>query len=147
MSVFHWPEAKLRACYTVAYITVRPNVMPTAVSDVLTDVYSLSSFCRHLNLHNTRCHLQTTLGRSASNRRHIFSKSVTHNTQDRIKQATCFGRLSFSSFPAACIILSYMLCVWVGGGYAVAQLVEVTRYKSEGRGFDSRRYHRNFSLT
>jgi len=25
-----------------------------------------------------------------------------------------------------------------GGGYAVAQLVEALRYKSEGRGFDSR---------
>jgi hypothetical protein len=32
-------------------------------------------------------------------------------------------------------------------GQAVAQLVEVLRYKSEGRGFDSRLCHRNFSLT
>ena len=31
--------------------------------------------------------------------------------------------------------------------YAVAQLVEALRYKSEGRGFDSRWCHWNFSLT
>ena len=35
-------------------------------------------------------------------------------------------------------------CVW---GQAVAQLVEALRYKSEGRGFDSRWCHWNFSLT
>jgi len=32
-------------------------------------------------------------------------------------------------------------------GYAVAQLVESLRYKPEGRGFDSRWCHWNFSLT
>jgi hypothetical protein len=32
-------------------------------------------------------------------------------------------------------------------GYAVALLVEAPRYKSEGRGFDSRWCHWNFSLT
>ena len=32
-------------------------------------------------------------------------------------------------------------------GHAVAQLVEALRYKSEGRGFDSRLCHWNFSLT
>ena len=31
-------------------------------------------------------------------------------------------------------------------GQAVAQLVEALRYKSEGRGFDSRWCHWNFSL-
>ena len=38
---------------------------------------------------------------------------------------------------------------WEGGegGYAVAQLVEALRYKSEGRGFDSRWCHWNFSFT
>ena len=35
----------------------------------------------------------------------------------------------------------------VNGGYAVAQLVEALCYKSEGRGFDSRSCHWNFSLT
>jgi len=33
------------------------------------------------------------------------------------------------------------------GGHAMAQLVEALRYKSEGRGFDSRWSHWNFSLT
>jgi hypothetical protein len=32
-------------------------------------------------------------------------------------------------------------------GQAVAQLVEALRYKPEGRGFDSRWCHWNFSLT
>jgi hypothetical protein len=32
-------------------------------------------------------------------------------------------------------------------GYALAQLVEVLRYKPEGRGVDSRRCHWNSSLT
>ena len=32
-------------------------------------------------------------------------------------------------------------------GHAVTQLVEALRYKSEGRGFDCRCCHRNFSLT
>jgi len=32
-------------------------------------------------------------------------------------------------------------------GHAVAQLVEALHYKSEGRGFDSRWCHWNFSLT
>jgi hypothetical protein len=33
------------------------------------------------------------------------------------------------------------------GGRAVAQLVKALRYKPEGRGFDSRWFHCNFSLT
>ena len=32
-------------------------------------------------------------------------------------------------------------------GHTVAQLVEALRYKSEGRGFDPRWCHWNFSLT
>ena len=32
-------------------------------------------------------------------------------------------------------------------GHTVAQLVETLRYRPEGRGFDSRRCHWNFSLT
>jgi hypothetical protein len=32
-------------------------------------------------------------------------------------------------------------------GHAVEQLVEALRYKSEGRGFDPRWCHWNFSLT
>jgi len=32
-------------------------------------------------------------------------------------------------------------------GHVVEQLVEALRYKSEGRGFDSRLFRRNFSLT
>ena len=32
-------------------------------------------------------------------------------------------------------------------GYEVAQLIEALRYKPEGRGFDSRWSHWNFSVT
>ena len=35
----------------------------------------------------------------------------------------------------------------LGGTLLVAQLVEELRYKTEGRGFDSRWCHWNFSLT
>jgi len=35
----------------------------------------------------------------------------------------------------------------VESGHAVLQLVKALRYKSEGRGFDSRWCHWNFSLT
>jgi hypothetical protein len=36
---------------------------------------------------------------------------------------------------------------WQKPGHAVAQLVEALRYKPEGRGFDFRLCHWNFSLT
>ena len=42
------------------------------------------------------------------------------------------------------VVLVILLRIW---GTAVAQLVEALRYKSEGRGFDSRWCHWNFSLT
>ena len=37
--------------------------------------------------------------------------------------------------------------LWYNVGYAVVQLFEALHYKTEGRGFDSRRCHWNFSLT
>jgi hypothetical protein len=57
--------------------------------------------------------------------------------------------------PVICAVFLYPLekLFWVEfatsrtWGHAVAQLVESLRYKSEGRGFDSRWYHWNFSLT
>jgi hypothetical protein len=36
--------------------------------------------------------------------------------------------------------------LWYTTSFTVAQLVEALRYKSEGRGFDCRWCHRNFSL-
>jgi len=45
-------------------------------------------------------------------------------------------------------IASYFeILLWLKKGYAVTQLVEALRYKAEGRGFDSRWCHWNFSLT
>jgi hypothetical protein len=42
---------------------------------------------------------------------------------------------------------SYYVCQYNAISHVVAQLLEVLHYKSEGRGFDSRWYHWNFSLT
>jgi hypothetical protein len=42
----------------------------------------------------------------------------------------------------------FLICLlYLKQGHAVAQLVEALRYKSKGRGFDSRWCHWNFSLT
>jgi len=45
------------------------------------------------------------------------------------------------------IELHYWIIVKNERGHAVAQLVEALRLKSEGRGFDSRLCHWNFSFT
>jgi len=57
------------------------------------------------------------------------------------------------------LLLFYILCKFIvtktsdlykihcDSGHAVAQLVEALCYKPEGRGFDFRWYHWNFSLT
>ena len=42
---------------------------------------------------------------------------------------------------------SIYIYIYIYMGYAVAQLVEALRYKSEGRGFDSRWCHWDFSFT
>ena len=42
------------------------------------------------------------------------------------------------------ILCCFVIFVW---GHALAQLVEALRYKPEGRGFDSRWFHRNLSMT
>ena len=45
-----------------------------------------------------------------------------------------------------CILYIVLSCMLLSG-YAVAQLVEALRYRPEGRGFDSRWGHWNFSVT
>jgi len=45
------------------------------------------------------------------------------------------------------MIIFSVFCYFTPWGHAVAQLVEALRYKSEGRGFDSRWCNWNFSLT
>ena len=105
MQLVHWPEEKLRA-YTAAQSS---KCCANRCTQNL-----LSSFCRHLDLHNTQSHLQATLSRSFFNgtHTHIFSQNQsTHNIKDRMKQATCFGRLRFISFHDACFILSYVMRV------------------------------------
>ena len=54
------------------------------------------------------------------------------------------------SLRSSFIFATYIILSYVPhrlAGYAVAQLVEALRYKSEGRGFDSRWGHWNFSVT
>jgi len=46
-----------------------------------------------------------------------------------------------------CYLLSILASFMLSTLHAVAQLVEALCYKSEGRGFDSRWFHWNFSLT
>ena len=43
-------------------------------------------------------------------------------------------------------VIYYMKLI-INMGHAVAQLVEALRYKPEGRGFDFRSCHWNYSLT
>jgi hypothetical protein len=45
------------------------------------------------------------------------------------------------------VLLSEISRLLTTGGHAVAQLVAALRSKPEGRGFDSRWHHRNFSST
>ena len=45
------------------------------------------------------------------------------------------------------LLTDITLSAYLIWGHAVAQLVEAQRYKSKGRGFDSRWFHWNFSLT
>ena len=70
-------------------------------------------------------------------------KCIVQGKQARVKNA---------DLPPQCV--KYSLASHVNNcrsncikGHAVAQLVGALRYKSEGRGFDSRWCHWNFSLT
>jgi hypothetical protein len=56
---------------------------------------------------------------------------------------TCVPRLTLQLYIICSVLKQLFSKNW---GYAVAQLVTAPRYKSEGRGFDSRWCHRNFSL-
>ena len=65
-----------------------------------------------------------------------LSQLLTIRIQDRLSASTDSPRsLTFNNLSK------------INWGHAVAYLVEALRYKSEGRGFDSRWCHWNFSLT
>ena len=55
--------------------------------------------------------------------------------------------ICYFTFKLKLVSMLYLVLPSIIRGYAVAQLVEALRYKSEGRGFDSRWCHWNFSLT
>jgi hypothetical protein len=69
----------------------------------------------------------------------LFSKSL----KPILKPAVSVGAGNISSGPERIICEAYQS----PRRHAMAQLVEALRYKPEGRGFDSRLYHWNFSLT
>ena len=52
-----------------------------------------------------------------------------------------------SGVSYASMYVCVCVCVYIYLGHAVAQLVEALRYMPEGREFDSRWCHWNFSLT
>jgi hypothetical protein len=56
--------------------------------------------------------------------------------------------VSLSHKPYEYTVLElFSLLLLAGGTLLLAQLVEALHYQPEGRGFDSRCYHWNFSLT
>jgi hypothetical protein len=73
---------------------------------------------------------------------------VLSNTNTSLRRCNPSMTLGFQLQPLLrteeSSIYSTLKC---NGGHAVAQLVDTLRYKLEGRGFDSRWYHWNFSLT
>ena len=74
---------------------------------------------------------------------HIYT---SHNNATAAKENLYPTKESFTVTEAS-ESSSFWTTYLVFSGTAVAQLVEALRYKSEGRGFDSRWCHWNFSLT
>jgi hypothetical protein len=70
------------------------------------------------------------------------------NSQQSERKLSFLGsrNILFFAMPNACHCL-ILLGITERLGYAVAQLVEALRYKLEGREFNSRWCHWNFSLT
>ena len=76
--------------------------------------------------------------------RHVHAAIVEVEMQEvfhimSVCLCSCLGYLT-RKLHHFCVALYFL---W---GYAVAQLVEALRHKPEGRGFDSRWFHWNFSL-
>jgi len=74
-----------------------------------------------------------------------------HRTRNYMKQTyyVCStlkitNQSSTAFLVLVCHVVEFTSSDW---GLVVVQLVETLRYKPEGRGFDSRLCHRNFSLT
>ena len=69
----------------------------------------------------------------------IHARADDYETSERLRV--------LSRYTEPCDIKSFTIFTCSVKGHAVAQLVEALRYKLEGRGFDSRWFHWNFSLT
>jgi len=74
-----------------------------------------------------------------------------HQTTNYVKQTydVCSTLKIATLSSSALLILVYQVVEFTSPdwGHVVAQLVEALRYKPEGRSFDSRLCHWNFSLT
>ena len=101
-----------------------------------------------------------------SERHGLNSSSVRFDLADFYENLPSYSRCGYNRQKYLSFYLKFYCCCWKISsvqhfcakttifvslqwhvGYVVAQLLEALRYKSEGRGFDSRWYHWNFSLT
>jgi hypothetical protein len=65
----------------------------------------------------------------------------------KLQQRMKFNKASTAKLHTDSRKFITLLFHYFNNGHAVAQLVKAPRYKPEGRGFDSRWCHWNFSLT
>jgi hypothetical protein len=70
-------------------------------------------------------------------------RTASHEYDSRLSRFCHTPEIELSRTSTPPLAYVFMECT----GYSVAQLVEALRYKPEGRGFDSRWCHWNFSLT
>jgi hypothetical protein len=78
-----------------------------------------------------------------------IGKLQTHSTEQLRQQHSVpvFVRYLVRISAGSPAVMIYFMVLFLTRGYAVVQLVEVLRYKPEGRGFDSRWCRWNFLLT
>ena len=115
-------------------------------------LHVLVTFCGNLQ---GGVFMKDTLQCSLQTKHHCSTWMVIWHTQHITKSYS--RKFSTNNFICILYILTYIvnhifkvniLHLYIGSvGTTVAQLVEALRYKSEGRGFDSRWCHWNFSLT
>ena len=122
--------------------------------DTVYDRFEVTGFC------NVMIYLTAFgLPPGGSSTVHIYTQTIHRTTQSTqtVHRTTQFNRTQFNVEQHVTPSVISQTFADVYGGFspitflmwrhAVAQLVEALRYKSEGRGFDSRWRHWNFSLT
>jgi len=92
-------------------------------------------------VHNTTHRLLRTTATTPSAEYHMQQYKTCTPEDGHIDVRTC--RVITGLYTIYLIIIQLFIYIV---GYAMAQLVEALRYKSEGRGFNFRWYHWNFSF-